>query len=808
MAKKTYKIVRFDGGINNDSDPRDIGDNQFATLGNVSIDRVGKITMLGDLNGQKISLAGAIDAAGTGLFTFKTDYTGFATGSVDTSGQSYYIIEGAAKATVISSDGSSESATDISVTGLVQALFYYVNGGLRIIERSHTTTIDNKVRMIRPVAKTYGVASSNTDATLAAGWFTNNADVNPCFPTLNQGGVDICKNAHVVNTEDGNGTDVIGYGFNGETNVNGGDADGGVWDGTAHSSTCDSNEHWGLALEINEESNDSGGWMPETTTTYQFYVTTMIDDHTQESLPQTMYYHTTKMLKGSSSTGSVGSADGYLSQVAPTEFTFSDGYSITLGQNVAVKFRPVLKLNNLSTTDFNFGAGPPDATSGGYGRQSGVRIYFSSSEDGNATLWQLCDIHFEKGIKMIGAGGMDTSGYTPFVITNGPKGSTSADYLTLTGHETYAKGITYEQPPRYLRYDVLNMHGHTEIVKIDSCKTAVVANNRVYIGNVKQDGIIYADRMMKSGVNQFDKFPSVSNVIDVATHDGDEIILLLEYADRILQFKKNICYIINISGNSEYLESEHKYKGISNPGAACKTDYGIAWANNNGCYLYDGRGVVDLLQQGGIRMIGSDIWNTHISTTNHHRVGFIPSTRQIVVKCGSSHTYAYLYDLTTKSWTYNATMVTDADSNANFINDPDDGNLLCWDAAGSIDKWQIGGYTGQADSTLNIVTKDIDFGDASIRKKVYKVYITYKVNDATVPSVYYDTDGNTTLTNQADATGTSAFTNTSGQWARADYRFDSDANNCYSIQLKINGPTDKSFEINDITFLYRLKSIK
>ena len=102
MAKKTYKIVRFDGGINNDSDPRDIGDNQFATLGNVSIDRVGKITMLGDLNGQKISLAGAIDAAGTGLFTFKTDYTGFATGSVNTSGQSYYIIEGAAKATVIS----------------------------------------------------------------------------------------------------------------------------------------------------------------------------------------------------------------------------------------------------------------------------------------------------------------------------------------------------------------------------------------------------------------------------------------------------------------------------------------------------------------------------------------------------------------------------------------------------------------------------------------------------------------------------------------------------------------------------------
>ena len=58
------------------------------------------------------------------------------------------------------------------------------------------------------------------------------------------------------------------------------------------------------------------------------------------------------------------------------------------------------------------------------------------------------------------------------------------------------------------------------------------------------------------------------NNIDVAVNDGDAIVHLIEYADRILQFKKNTCYVINISGATEYLEAEHKFKGISNPGAA------------------------------------------------------------------------------------------------------------------------------------------------------------------------------------------------------------------------------------------------
>ena len=67
--------------------------------------------------------------------------------------------------------------------------------------------------------------------------------------------------------------------------------------------------------------------------------------------------------------------------------------------------------------------------------------------------------------------------------------------------------------------------------------------------------------MIKSPVNQFDIFPE-ENFIDVAINDGESITHLMSYNDRILQFKESSLYIINISGDYEYLEAQYKYMGI------------------------------------------------------------------------------------------------------------------------------------------------------------------------------------------------------------------------------------------------------
>ena len=115
-------------------------------------------------------------------------------------------------------------------------------------------------------------------------------------------------------------------------------------------------------------------------------------------------------------------------------------------------------------------------------------------------------------------------------------------------------------------------------------KHSVVVNRTAYVGNVqvfsRRKGSIKveSDSMYKSIINEFDTFASY-NKIEAAVNDGDEITGLSEFANKILQFKKNILYVINVSGQIEILESTHKHKGVNNPAAICKTDYGIAWAN-------------------------------------------------------------------------------------------------------------------------------------------------------------------------------------------------------------------------------------
>ena len=353
-----------------------------------------------------------------------------------------------------------------------------------------------------------------------------------------------------------------------------------------------------------------------------------------------------------------------------------------------------------------------------------------------------------------------------------------------------------------------NGHFSDDIVVVDSFKASVVSNGRVYLGNVKIDGKVYSDRMIRSGFHldgaTLDKFPMNANNIDVATNDGDDIIALFEYADRILQFKRNTCYVINVSGAKEYLEAEHKFKGVTNPGAVCRMDYGVAWVNQNGCYLYDGQQVTDLLEDGGMRKINQSTWSTFIGTTNYHRIGFNPFKRQLIVLQGGTGDDAYVYDMVTKSWTFSSSMVASGSTKSNFINDPIDGKLLIHDGSSTIDKWSDD--PNSATPTISITTKDVDFGEPAVRKRVDKAYISYKSGSTCGAAISYGVDGGT-IGAASPISGASLSTSQSA-WTVHEVKFNTNANNCKSIQLKINGSVDKDFAINDISFIYRVKGIK
>jgi hypothetical protein len=386
--------------------------------------------------------------------------------------------------------------------------------------------------------------------------------------------------------------------------------------------------------------------------------------------------------------------------------------------------------------------------------------------------------------------------------------------------------------PTPVLIEKLPMHAEDEYRVELKYKHAVVVNRTTYVGNVqvfsRRKGSIKveSDSMYKSVVNEFDTFASY-NKIEAAVNDGEEITGLAEFADKILQFKQNTLYVINVSRQIEVLESTHKHKGVSNPAAICKTDYGIAWANVHGCYLYDGRKVVDLLEKGGIQRIKESTWSTFLGDNVYSpMVGYFPQKRQIIVvddisTAGSGA--CYIYDMVTASWT-NAASATFADAvKSNFITDWN-GNLVHATSA-LPNKW---GDDSNGSSSVDFQTKDIDFGHPSVRKKIYKVYLTYKGN-ATYVEVNYGVDGlapagtfyaitsgidgsTSGAVNGADNDKCIAYDAGTTDWLKAELKPSASINNISSFRLKISGDGSNdingNFEINDISIIYRIKSVK
>tara|TARA_R100001594_G_scaffold21633_1_gene41747 strand:+ start:1895 stop:5107 length:3213 start_codon:yes stop_codon:yes gene_type:complete len=432
-----------------------------------------------------------------------------------------------------------------------------------------------------------------------------------------------------------------------------------------------------------------------------------------------------------------------------------------------------------------------------------------------------------------------------------------------------------------------NINGFsTEVKSLDAqYKTAVVQGRRAYIGNIKQDGKTHPDRILKSQINKFDTFPEKMGSVDVAIRDGENIVKLETFADRILQFKENSLYIINVSENVDFLEDTYRNKGCAYPYHVTKTDYGIAWFNIHGVYFYDGKQVSNLLERNNIRLINEEDWKTFITgvftdatcdynndpTIDHDdddgrikadlsvtgtgipanatvvfrtndgsfelsgnttggvntnstltftdsnmyysHIGYIPKKRQLLILT-ASHEY-HIYDFVLKSWFKGRIIRTDQTTMTNFALDSNQDLFFLSGTTSVSMKWDP-----SPASSLNfeLQTKDIDFGEPGVRKKIYRVYITYKSGGTTNVQVKYDTNGHTDF-DLTFADGTNFASNVlaydsdnANKWIQATLKpsTSSEANGIYSFALKFSttGTVPSTFEINDITIVYRMKSVR
>ena len=369
----------------------------------------------------------------------------------------------------------------------------------------------------------------------------------------------------------------------------------------------------------------------------------------------------------------------------------------------------------------------------------------------------------------------------------------------------YRLGVPFNFPPlanKRLRQEYL--------IKQIKWKTSVLIGQRLYLGNVKlidkdNKERIYSDSVFKSRAGQFDTF-TMDRRIDVAVNDGEEIIRLATYADRLLQYKQNTLYIINATKSQEFLEVTHKHKGVSHHNAVCETDYGVAWCNEHGVYLYNGRQVGDLFVKEGVRFISESLWNSFY-VDGETMVGFSPKSKQLIImksfKNATSNSGDILvYDMITSSWV-KGTARLNAEDKTNLVNMWDGSLIYGYENTPNqttIVPWQSN--PSEAIDNFNVQLKELNFGTQA-KKKVIKVELLPK----------YSVDGGGYTNNFVDRSG-AQITNIVGSanFTVIELYTQSNANNIKTFSMKFEDVSGQDvsadFEINDMSIIYRQKSIK
>ena len=457
----------------------------------------------------------------------------------------------------------------------------------------------------------------------------------------------------------------------------------------------------------------------------------------------------------------------------------------------------------------------PEALSGGTNnpglnyRCTGAKIYWKKVDSAYVAYddaYLLLEVDFVKGVK---SSEVDT--YVAWEnLSTGSAVSGAVEFVNEPRFETYRSQTGFQE-------DVISLAARY--------KTSVVTNRVTYIGNIKAKNkespnaeVVMGDAMIKSPVNQFDSFPT-DRIMEVTIRDGDEIVHLAEYADRLLQFKKNKLYIINISQEIEFLEAVLEYKGVNNPGSVARTDIGIVWANQHGCFFYDGEKVSNLLEKGGIKIISDSAWNSFLPSDKDPMVGYNPNKRQVIVAdaVDADGTGAiFLYDFVTRSWVKGSAGTIDDLVKSNFVNDWD--GKLIYHTGSTTRQWN----DEYASDSMDLQTRDIDFGEPSVKKNIYKVYVSYKGDGSTV-TIGYRTNGETSATASnfykitSDGSSSGATDSTTPlhsssvgttDWLKAELKPVSSIRNINSIQLVFGGTITTDFEINDISIVYRAKNVR
>ena len=718
MAKKIFKLDRFDGGLNNNSLARDIALDEVADISNLMVDEVGQIRLMGDFVDHAADNAQITDftpIASHNLFSYSTDFlaNGNETGedwvvfADSNASNGMYIYANSTDSQAFSGVLSMGSSSNTKV------VFHNVDGRLYVTDGNFSNaSVTNKIREY--IKATY--FPDNTVSRSITAWTDYNNTL--AAPT-------IAGNFAV----DENPTKVTGT----------------------------------QSVHLRVDQTGTGTWSLAD-----------IDAHTDRSLK---FFYSYVLRNGS---------ETILKRMTQTDTQdFADKQ---------VRFEIYITEPS----------GHGDIASTIPNQVKGVRVYWQGRNTSTPQFenkhFLIADIDFEKGVKFGTASYYDQN-YEAIGNSNVFSHSSNADYEI----GTWGGYFTNPADLAFITYEDFNGAGPEDVITDIRYKSSVVSNRKVYIGNVQYDSQTFGDRMLKSEVNRFSTF-SRNSVVEVTVNDGDEITALQAYADRILQFKKKKMHIINVSKAFEFLEDTFVGKGCEGKFATTRTDFGVAWVNENGCYLYNGRNVINLLEEGkkAKKLISDSVWSSFYNEDSS--IGYSPKNRNIIVMStsGNSNNDIFIYNIPTRSWTKGT--VNFGGIKSNFTRDYNQDLIIIDGGSTSIANTQLKKWNNNSDATTSksatLVLRDADFGQPAIKKHIQKVSISY-TGSTNLPAVTFDTNGGSDL----NSSFSSALGNQS-DFSTLELVPSSSVRDVNSFQIKFNGTINNSFKLSDVSIIYREKTAR
>lgn len=443
----------------------------------------------------------------------------------------------------------------------------------------------------------------------------------------------------------------------------------------------------------------------------------------------------------------------------------------------------------------------------------------------NQIKYLLCEVDFRKGIRY--AAGKDYYNAYP-VLHNATDEksffiypSSLAAIVSLANFSNVVLGsIKLKDKPEnvsaeaYIRLNEYAMGAHGT-----GYKTSTMANRRLYIGNISYTDPITKelkqanDTILKSSVNAFDTF-SFKNRIDVEINDGDDIVALESLGSKLLEFKRNHLYVINIARDIEFLEATLEYKGCEKDYHIVRGEGFIAWFNKFGFYLYDGKQIRDLLldKKGQERLNWDSYYEEDTATNKHMTISYDPVEKTIHI-FKNNQTIISL-ELKSGSITTRSKGTT-TNHTTNIIN-ANDGKMLWIEKYNgtNIELRRFNVSPSKLDASnideMALKTKEYTFGKPSVDKKIVSVYLSYKNGNGAYLYGFTD-DGSEEILATLDGSSEANFKTLHIPIRKAKTEFvDKKAfDKIKGFGLRLSGSdVATDFEINDMQIIFREKSVK